>query len=91
MIAAGQIIWTEKIRIVSILLSSKRMKPNNIALAPGCDSNLILIGQLRESKITSYNILDAMILMKDGKVIAHAKKSRIFLPSNLHNQKKLWQ
>ena len=76
-IAAGQVIWTEKIGIISIpLADGSTIELHNVALAPGCNSNLIFLGQLQESGITYHDNLVAMTLMKDGKVIAHARKNR---------------
>ena len=74
--AAGQVIETEEIGIVSILLADgTTIKLHNVALAPGCDSNLILLGQLRESGITYHNDPSLMTLIRGNKTIARAKKS----------------
>ena len=75
--AAGQVIRTEEIGTVSIpLADGSTIELHNVALAPGCDSNLISLGQLRESGITYHDNPAAMTLMKDGKVIAHARRNR---------------
>lgn len=77
MTAAGQVIRTEEIGTVSIpLADGSTIELHNVALAPGCDLNLISLGQLRESGITYHDNPAAMTLMKDGKVIAHARKNR---------------
>ena len=77
MTAAGQVIRTEEIGNVSIpLADGSTIELHNVALAPGCDSNLISLGQLRESGITYHDNPVAMTLMKDGKVIPHARKNR---------------
>ena len=47
----------------------------NVALAPGCNSNLILLGQLQESSITYYDDPSLMTLIRGGRTIARAKKS----------------
>lgn len=73
--AAGQIIWTEKIRTVLIPLSSERIELHNVVLASRCNSNLILLEQLRDSGITYYDNPDTKILMRNGKVIAHTKRA----------------
>lgn len=45
--AAEQIIWTEEIDTISISLANdNNIKPHNIALALGYNSNLISLGQL---------------------------------------------
>ncbi len=48
---------------------------HNVALAPNCDSNLISLGQLRESGISYHDNPSAMTLMRVGEIIAHAKKN----------------
>lgn len=48
----------------------------NVALAPEYDSNLISFGQLQETGIRFLDDLTAMTLMRNGKVIAQAKKDR---------------
>lgn len=74
--AAGQVIWTEEIGIVSIpLLDSITIELHNIALAPKCNLSLILNGQLWESSIIYHNNPNTMILMQGDKTIAHTKKS----------------
>lgn len=75
--AAGQVIRTEEIGTVSIPLSGgTAIKLHNVALAPNCDSNLISLGQLRESGIRYHDNPTAMTLMRNGKIIAHAKRER---------------
>lgn len=37
---------------------------------------MILLGQFKESEITYHDNPDAMTMMRDGKVIAHAKKEQ---------------
>lgn len=79
MTASGQFIRIKEIGIVSIPLSNDTLiEFYNVALAPNCNSNLILLGQLRESGITYYDNLIAMILMRKGKIIAQAKRNQNF-------------
>ncbi len=75
--AAGQVIRTEEIGTVSIpLANGNSIELHNVALAPGCNSNLISLGQLRETGITYHDNPAAMTLMQQGKVIALAKRTR---------------
>ena len=74
--AAGQIIRTKQVGIVSIPLKTGQINLQNVVLASECDSNLISLGQLRETGITFHDNPTSMALMKDGKVIAYAKRSR---------------
>ncbi len=77
MTAAGQVIRTEEIGTVSIpLANGNKIDLQNVALAPGCDSNLISLGQLRETGITFHDNPTEMTLMRNGKVIAQAKRDR---------------
>ena len=74
--AAGQVIRTEEIGTVSIPLADGTIiELHNVALAPGCDLNLISLGQLRESGITYHDDPSSMILMRGNKTIARAKRS----------------
>lgn len=73
--AASQIIRTEGVGTVSIPLTGGRtIKLHNVALAPNCDSNLISLGQLRESGISYHDNPSTMTLMRGGEIIAHAKR-----------------
>lgn len=75
--AAGQIIRIEEISTVSIpLADGSKIKLQNVALAPEYDSNLITLGQLRETRITFHANSTAMILIKNRKIIAQTKKDR---------------
>lgn len=58
------------------LADGRKIELQNMALALEYDSNLISIGQFRETGITYYDNLIAMILMKNRKVIAYIKKNR---------------
>lgn len=82
--AAGQVIRTEEIGTVAIpLADGNNMEPHNVALAPGCDSNLISLGQLRETEITYHDNSTTMTLIRQGKVIAHAKRTQNLFTLNL--------
>lgn len=75
-IAAGQVIWTKKIDTISISLADGiTIELHNVALAPGCDSNLILLGQLWESGIIYHDGPSSMTFRRGNKTIAHAKRS----------------
>lgn len=82
-IGVGQIIGTEEVGTLFIPLSGGTIvKIHNVALAPDCDSNLILLGQLQESGITYHDNSTLMILMRNGKVIAKAKRKwNVFIPN----------
>ena len=71
----GEIIQTEQVGAVSIPLITGQIDLQNIALASKYDSNLISLSQLRETGITFYDNPTSMALIKDGKVITHAKRS----------------
>lgn len=58
MIVAGQIIQTNKIDTITILLlGDKTIELHNVAYIPKCNSNLISFNQLRKSEILFYNNL----------------------------------
>lgn len=58
------------------------VKIHNMALAPNCDLNLILLGQLREGGITYHYNPTLMTLMRNGKVVAKAKREwNLFIPN----------
>ena len=81
--AAGQIIWTEEVGTVSIPLSTGRIELHNVTLAPDCNSNLISLGQLKESGITYHDNPEAMTLMRIGKINANAKREQNFFTLDL--------
>lgn len=84
MTAAGQLIRSKEIGTVSIPLSDgTTIELHNVALAPECDSNLVSLGQLRESNITYHDSPTAMTLMRKGKVIAQAKRNQNLSTLNL--------
>lgn len=49
---------------------------HNVALAPDCNSNLISLGQLRESGIMFHDDPTTMTLTRGGNIIAHAMRSQ---------------
>ena len=84
MTAEEQVIQTKEIGNVSIpLADGSTIELHNMALAPGCDLNLISLGQLRKSRITYHDNSAAMTLMEDGKVIAHARRNQNFFTLKL--------
>lgn len=81
--AARQVIRTEKIGTVLISLAGRdNIKLHNVALAFGCDSNLISLGQLHESGITYHDDSVAMTLMRNGEVITRVKRNWNLLTLN---------
>lgn len=75
MTVVGQIIQTEKIDTLSIpLVNGSKIELQNVALAPKCDSNLIFLGQLWETKITFHDNPTAITSMKNRKIIAKTKR-----------------
>lgn len=73
----GQILWAEGIGTIAIPLSDgSLLKLQDIAYAPDNDSNLISLGQLRDSNITYVDNSKAMILMQTGHLITHTKRDR---------------
>ncbi len=76
MTAARQVIQIEEIGNVLIpLVDGNNIKLKNVALAPEYNSNLISLGQLRETRITYHNNPTVMTLMQQGRVIIYAKKT----------------
>lgn len=62
------------------LLGDKIIKLHNIALAANYNSNLISLGQLRESGITYYNNPMIMTLMRNKKIVVQVKrKQKLFI------------
>lgn len=87
-IVASQVIYKEQVETVLIPLQNKTINLQNIVLAIKCNSNLIFLGQLQESKISFYDNLSSMTLMKDEKVIAQARRSRNLFVLDLASSKK---
>lgn len=59
-----------------LLANGSKIDLQNVAVTSRCDSNLISLSQLQETGITFYDDPRAMTLMRNGKVIAKAKKDR---------------
>lgn len=63
-IAGGQTLYIESIGTIVILLADRSsMKLKRVVYIPECDSNLILLRKLYESKITYIDNPNAMTLM----------------------------
>lgn len=88
--AKGQVIHTKNISTFSIpLVDGNNIRLHNIALAPGCDSNLISLSQLQETGITYHDNSRAMTLMKKRKVIAQAKRTHNLFTLDLAQPKRV--
>ena len=75
--AGGQTLCAESIGTITIPLDDgSSLRLEGVAYAPKCDSNLISLGQLRDSNITYVDNPDAMTLMQGGQAIAHARRDR---------------
>lgn len=62
--AGGQVIWLEGVRTVRIALADgASIKLEGVALVSECKSNLILLGQLRDNRITYHDKNSSMLLM----------------------------
>lgn len=82
--AIGQVIQIKEINNVSILLTDNNyIELKNVILAPGYDSNLILLGQFQETGIIYHDNPIAMTLIQQRKVITHAKRTRNLFILNL--------
>lgn len=65
--AGGQMIQSEGVGMVKILLvDGSSIKLEGVALVPDCESNLISLGQLRESKTSYHENSTPMMLMQNG-------------------------
>lgn len=74
--AVEQVMQTEEIGTVFIPLADNNMELHNVVLAAGYDSNLISLGQLRETGITYHDNPTTMTLIRHGKVITHIKQTQ---------------
>lgn len=76
-IAIKQVIRTEKISTVLIsLVDCSKIKLQNIALAPECDSNLVSFSQLRETEIIFHDNPTTITVMNNRKIIILVKKDQ---------------
>lgn len=75
--AGGQILCAESIGTIAIPLADRSsIELHNVAYAPDCDSNLILLGQLRDSGIKYIDNNEAMTLVQSGRIIAQTRRDR---------------
>ena len=75
--AGGQTFCAESIGTIAILLANgSTIKLERVAYAPKCDSNLISLGQLRDSKITFVNNADVMTLLQGISSIANVRRDQ---------------
>lgn len=90
--AGGQTLRAKSIGTIAIpLADGSSIRLEGVAYAPECDSNLISLGQLRESKITYVNNPNAMTLMQGGQAIAHARRDRNLFILDLVSSNKVMQ
>lgn len=75
MTAAGRIIHIEQVKTVLILLRNGTIDLQNSALTTKCNSNLISLNQLWESRISFHDNPSSMTLIKDRKVIIEIRRS----------------
>ncbi len=76
MTAGGDIIRSEEVGNVRLPTCSGLLILNNVAYTPRCNSNLISLGQLRESGITYYDHPEQMILKQGGNTIGSASRHK---------------
>lgn len=75
--AGGQVLRAESIGTIAIpLADGSSIELRDVAYAPDCDSNLISLGQLRDSGITYVDDAEAMTLVQSGRTIAQARRDR---------------
>ena len=75
--AGRQIIWSKVVGTIQIVLTGgSSIQLEGVALVPEYESNLILLGQLQDNKITYHDNSASMLLMQDGKPIAYVKRNR---------------
>lgn len=75
--AGGQVLCAESIGTIAIPLAERSsIKLRDVAYAPDCDSNLTLLGQLRDSGITYVDDAEAMTLVQSGPTVAQARRDR---------------
>ena len=74
--AGGEIIHSQEVSTVHLLLQSGKttMTLLNVAYAPKCDSNLISLGQLRESGILYHDHPNSMVLKQGGSTLGVASR-----------------
>lgn len=90
--ADSQTLCAKSMRTIAIPLdnrSSIRLK--GVAYAPKFNSNLISLGQLRNSNITYVDSSNTMTLMQKGQIIAHARQDWNLFILNLATPNKVMQ
>lgn len=89
MTVQGEIIRSEDISSVHFpTYSGTIITLNHITYTPRCNSNLILLGQLRELGITYYDYPTQMILKQGGNTIESASRHKNFFVLNTKASKK---
>lgn len=90
--AGGQVIRSEGVGTVRIALADgAAIELKGVALVPECESNLISLGQLRDSRITYHDENSFMMLMQDGVPIAQARRDRNLFVLDLATPGKVMQ
>ena len=75
--AGGNIIRSSQIGTVTLSLKNgSNLTLSNVAYTPECDSNLISLGQLRETGISYHNPAKCMVLKQKGKTIGLATRRK---------------
>lgn len=78
--ARRKVIQFQEIETVHLSFQSKKMILFNIVYIPKCNSNLILLGQLRKSGISYHDHPDSMILkQKESKIELAVKYKNLFI------------
>ena len=75
--AGGDIFRSEQVRTVILLLENgSQLTFCNVAYAPECDSNLISLGQLRETGISHHDHPKCIVLKQRGSIIGSATRRK---------------
>ena len=76
--AGGDIIRSKEVGTVHLPLQSGKttMTLLNVAYAPKCDSNLISLGQLRDSGISYHDHPNSMVLKQGGSILGIANRHK---------------
>ena len=75
--AGGNIIRSSQVGTVTLLLENgSNLTLTNVAYTPECDSNLISLGQLRETGISYHDHAECMVLKQEGKTIGLATRRK---------------
>ena len=77
MTTGGTIIRSNQVGIIILpLINGIQLTLSNVTFAPEYDSNLISLGELRETDILYYNYLEQILLKQVGKTIGSATRKR---------------